>query len=104
MKCRMDLQTDGPDSRGWRKWKCSRSGCAQKTDWTPDVGDRIHFQCVGLPAAHEWGHWLSLILGAFFITTDSWLWIKARLGLKLQCGCEARKNWLNRLGANWFKP
>ena len=100
----MDIQVGDADERGWRKWKCSRSGCTQKTAWTPHTGEQIHFQCAGLPNAHEWGHWLALILGAFFITTESWLWIKARLGLKPKCGCEARKTWLNRLGASWFKP
>lgn len=80
-------------------WRCARPGCNLKTSWTPHCADRIKFgPCNGLPFPHELGHWIALVLEAFFLTKSSWLRLKILSGFKPVCGCQKREESLNSLG------
>ncbi len=93
-------------ANGWRKVRCVRKGCRWHGELNAETDSplaNINSTCDAIPLSHEWGHWLALILGAFFIDKRSWLWLKARLGFKPTCGCEARETWLNRIGHSLFR-
>lgn len=62
--------------------------------------NRVNAICRAWPRWHEWGHWLSLLLAACFITKRRWGWLQWKLGLVEvpQCGCASREAWLNTLG------
>ncbi len=100
MRC--DWKYVGPSKmEGFLYYECSRAPCKMYAH-SPYEASNIHnadnSPCQGTPRPHEWGHWLALILGAFFIDKRSWLWLKARLGLKPQCGCDKRQAMLNAIG------
>lgn len=65
---------------------------------TPHPHDRIFAECNRWPKCHELGHWLALILEAFFLTKRSWLRLKMLCGFKPVCGCQKREESLNTLG------
>lgn len=100
MKC--EFTASGERHRSGRQTlRCSR--CKQLA-LMPPSGDvnRLVAICRGWPFPHELGHWLSLLLAALWIRKRDYLWLKARLGFKAQCGCDAREKKLNAWGA-WLR-
>jgi hypothetical protein len=109
MKCDMVILVQGPDERGWRKWRCSRAGCTKKTNWTPDKPEKITFVCTGLPHAHEWGQWVSFWLGVIGLRGCPLAALKRWLGFAGDCSqspCDKRAEKWDKVGARvaaWFR-
>jgi hypothetical protein len=100
MRCDMSVPVGKPNEKGWRKWRCARSGCSKRTKWTPHAGEMIHFTCNGWPRPDELGEWVELFLSAAYITPRTLHLFIRRLGLveRIGCGCYSRKKWLNTFG------
>ena len=81
MNCIWQDIPDSADERGWRRVVCVR--CHRALVPTPHPHERIHAACKALPFAHEWGHWLTILLGG--------------------CGCDKRAEKLNSWGAWLFR-
>lgn len=104
MNCDMTIVVEGPDSRGWRRLRCSHRGCTKQTDWTPHNAERIHFQCKAWPHVWEIGDWVALVLAAFNITPRGWGLFKRALRLRSFLGnCNTRRMGLNRFGQWLYK-
>jgi len=58
----------------------------------------LKMRCYGSPFPHELGHWLAVILEAYFLSNRSWLRLKILCGFKPTCGCQSREAALNHLG------
>ena len=101
MNCIWQDIPDSADERGWRRVVCVR--CHRALVPTPHPHERIHAACKALPFAHEWGHWLTILLGVFGISKAGVEWLRHRLGLLGGCGCDKRAEKLNSWGAWLFR-
>ena len=83
------------------------------TATTPDAPKDIHADCPAFPLLtepvqseawprwHELGHWAALLLAVIGLDKRTWRWIKARLGLVPECGCDQREAAMNTLGSRF---
>ncbi len=84
------------DSSGHRRVECVRCGFTTKP--TNSTVDYIFARCYGTPFWWEFGAWTEITLQVIGISTPRWLWLKAQLGLKPQCGCQKRVENLDSMG------
>lgn len=100
MRC--DLTITGAADNGWHIYGCSHRGCPT-TIHTPHDLDTIvnNTSCRGLPHWHEWGSWLALFLGIFWITKRNYNWLRRKLGFKKPCKCPQREETGNTLGSRF---
>jgi hypothetical protein len=96
MDCRFEEIGDKPDARGARRVRCARCGFTLKPTASPL--ERCIVRCASLPFWHEWGHWLTIALGACGITKSGVNWWRAQLGLRTPCKCGERAEVANSLG------
>lgn len=68
----------GKQCHGAPYWHTCRRGRLEPITWR--LGDRLHY-----------------LLSRLGITQARWIAAKQRLGLGGKCGCDGRRDWLNRL-------
>jgi hypothetical protein len=105
MNCRW-IQVDDPS--GLRTYYCPRKGCKTKNKLIriPNTSRRLEpAKCYGRPEWHEFGSWLSLLLGIFWITPESvglLLWLLGFKKKRSKCRrCGEREAALNTLGSRF---
>lgn len=79
--------------------RCIRCGRARSK--TPHSFEMVQRECRAWPHWHEFGEWLAIFFGVFFVTPAVVTYVYRKLGLievSESCNCEARKEWLNTLG------
>jgi hypothetical protein len=101
MRCLWEDVPDSQDHRGWRRVRCTRTGCRQLMGLTPHPHDRIDYPCRGLPLPWELGHWLTIFLGMWGISERGMEWWMSKFGIKAKCGCSRRRQALNTIGSRF---
>jgi hypothetical protein len=98
MNCLWEDVPNTTDERGRRRVQCKR--CRRKLNPTAAPHVRIFANCKALPYLWEFGHWLSIHLGAWGITERGAHLVARLIGLS-GCGCKKRRAALNTLGSRF---